>query len=354
VTSPDPQCIPIPHRFLAKIGYYAGMECACCQGTGFSPSSENGSFNIEPTKQPNGTLDKRILELTPALFQLEKELDKGGDEIRNISMNKIETIGLAMNDMQSFRVDPIGKLKIDGCYVAPQKTYENFQSSPHVEYVDVADVPGGDYILTCMNKYKLLVGSRGINILTHGPLDIYGTICNFTGEQINISSKNEIVVDGGERLSLRARKISLLPVEHNAVVVDGQLHVTRNSIFQGGIMCEGEIGLLHITAPAEWQVTETGYFEPANTSPTNLTPITIDYLGGLPGHDPCKISVILPKHYHPFQNIPMTLLPHKEAVREKMITKGINSRGAIAEANIRNEQSIDEYTNSETSTEIVT
>jgi hypothetical protein len=336
------------------------MKCACCQGTGFSPSSENGSFNIEPIKQPNGTLDQQVLKLTPALFKLEKELDKGGDEIRNISMNKIETIGLAMNDMQSFRVDPIGKLKIDGCYVAPQKTYENFQSSPHVEYVDVADVPGGDYLLTCMNKYKLLVGARGINILTHGPLDIYGTICNFTGEQINISSKNEIVIDGGERLSLRARKITLLPVEHNAVVVDGQLHVTRNSIFQGGVMCEGEIGLLHITAPAEWQVTENGYFEPVNTSETNL-PITLDYLGGLIGHDPCKISVIMPKHYHPFQNIPMTLLPHKEAVREKMITKGINSRGAIAEAAIRQVSTLDEearrnvsVANSGTSTEVVT
>lgn len=331
--SPDViNCIPFPHPFTGKIGYYLGMKCACCGGTGFSPSTENGKFLPEPIKEPNGQLDQLILQYSPELFKLEKELDQGGDSITNIAMNKIETIGLVMNDMQSYRVDPIGKLKIDGCWVAPQGTYENLKPSPHVEYVDVADIPGGDYNLTCMNKYKLLVGARGINILTHGPLDIYGTICNYTGEQINISSKNEIVIDGGERLSLRARKISLLPAEHNAIVVEGQLHVTRNTILQGGVMCEGEVALLHITAPAEWQTTETGFYNPNGLLATSETLYVEAFISGIPGvASPLPIRIQLPPHYHPFQNIPLTLLPHKEAVRVEMITKGINSRSDIAE-----------------------
>lgn len=315
-----PPCISVPHPFLGKVGYYAGMQCACCKGSGISPSSEGGNFNIEPAKQPNDLLDKLILSKSPELFKLEKQLGSGGDEIKTISMNKIETIGLAMNDMKSFRVDPIGKLKIDGCWVAPQKTYDNFKPSPHVEYVDVADVPGGDYILTCMNKYKLLVGARGINIETYGPIDIYGTIVNFAGEQVNISSKNEVIIDGGERLSLRARKISLLPVEHNAVVIDGQLHVTRNSILEGGIMLEGEVALLHVTAPLEWQVTEIGLYD-----------ITAGMCTGIPAtYD--GVTLTIPNHTHYFKNIPLTLLPNRESVRENMIQKGINSRKNIAAA----------------------
>lgn len=314
-------CVYVNHPYEGQIGYFAGMECQCCQGSGRSPSSEGGRFAIEDHKKANGTLDQLILSKTPDLFKLEKQLGMGGDKIETISMNKIETIGLAMNDMKSYRVDPAGKLKIDGCWVAPQKTYDNYKISPHVEYVDVADIPGGDYILTCMNKYKLLVGARGVNIETYGPLDIYGTICNYTGEQINISSKNEIVVDGGERCSIRARKISLLPVEHNAVVVDGQLHVTRNSIFEGGLMIEGEIGLLHITAPSEWAETTKEVYDPADTC--SITPVT---------YDPSTLTLTIPKHVHYFQRIPVTFKKNREQVREEMMSKGINSRINIAAA----------------------
>jgi hypothetical protein len=333
-TASNTECVPTVHAFSGKIGYYKGIKCACCNGTnlpnglvanpGFSPSTENGSWTIDPAKQPNGALDQLIKSKTPELFELEKMLGKGGDEIKNVSMNKIETIGMVMNDLPSFRVDPIGKLKIDGCWVASQGTYENFRPSPHVEYVDVADIPGGDYILTCMNKYKLLVGSRGINMQTTGPIDIYGSIVNFNGEQVNISSKNEVVIDGGERLTLRARKITALPVEHNAFVVEGLLHVTRNAIIQGGMMLEGEVGLLHITAPLEWQETEHGLWDAQYNENCSMTAM----IAGIP------TPVVLPHHTHWFKNVPLTLLQHKEAVRETMIEKGINSRNSIAAASV--------------------
>jgi len=316
-------CVPTEHPFEGQLGYYRGMKCACCAGTGFSPSTEGGSFDKETMKQAGGAMDTLIQQYAPTLSELEKKLGNGGDEIETVSMNKIITVGLAMNDMTSYRVDPIGKLKIDGCYVAPQGTYDNFKVSPHVEYVDVADIPGGDYILTCMNKYKLLVGARGVNIQTFGPIDIYGTIVNMTGEQMNISSRSEIVLDGGERLSIRARKISLIPVEHNAVVVEGQLHVTRNTILEGGIMLEGEVGLLHITAPAEWHITENGLWE---VEPTCVIPAIVAGTG--------ETFITIPPHKHYFQNIPMTLLQHPEAVRETMIVKGINSREKIAAASV--------------------
>lgn len=313
-----------------KVGYYRGDKCSTCNGTGFvlaappgySPSSENGMFVPEPAKVSGGTLDQTILKLSPKLFDLENKLNQGGDEIINISMSKIETIGLSMNDMLSYRVDPIGKIKIDGCTVAPQGTYESFRPSPHVEYVDVDDIPGGDYILTATNKYKLMVGAKGINIQTYGPIDIYGTITNFNSEQMNIASKNEILVDGGERLSLRGRKIALLPIEQNAVVVEGQLHVTRNSIFQGGMMIEGEVALLHVTAPLEWQQTEVDLYDITQGTCT-ISPVIYNQFAQ---------TLTIPRHTHWFKNLPLTLTDYPEQVREQIVQKGINSRNNIAAA----------------------
>lgn len=325
------------HPKTGQIGVYMGMNCPCCNNVvtslagvsvGFSPSTEGSVFVPEPSKLPGGKLDQLIQENTPIILNLEKQLGLGGDEIVNVSMSKIETIGLVMNDMQSYRVDPIGRLKIDGCWVAPQGTFDNYRPTPHVEYVDVADIPGGDYILTVMNKYKLLVGANGINIETHGPLDIYGTIANIAAEQLNITSQNEILIDGGERASIRARKITFIPVEHNAVAVEGQLHVTRNTIIEGGLFVEGEVGLLHVTAPTELQETGIGIYNPASLC--EEFPAMIDGV-------PCKITI--PRHTHYFKNIPITFMPHKEGTRDAMIQKGINSRiRTVASAIAQNPQ----------------
>ncbi|MEI8344667.1 MAG: hypothetical protein WCG06_01180, partial [Candidatus Omnitrophota bacterium] len=334
---PKQGCKPKKHPFKGKIGYYQGMKCPCCNGTvpslgglGFSPSTQEGQWLAEPTKIPNvGLMNFVIMDETKIITDLEKQLGTGGDEIINISMSKIETIGLSLNDLVSYRIDPIGKLKIDGCHVSPQGTFSNFKPSPHVEYVDVADIPGGDYNLTVMNKYKLLVGSRGINIQTTGPIDIYGTIVNFTGEQIVIASQNEIVIDGGERLSLRARKITFLPVEHNAVVVEGQLHVTRNTILEGGVMIEGELAVLHITAPLEWQETQIGMYDITQTCAPEILDVIING---------SSAKLIIPPHTHYFANIPLTLNNMAEETRNSMISKGINSRTRIAASTRRTMQ----------------
>ena len=314
-----------PAPMAGQLGVVGGAACDTCNGTGsvliaHSPSTEDGLFPPTQAKLPGQELDKLILATSPLLFNLEKQLGNGGDEIKSITMNKIETIGTVMNDMQSYRIDPIGALKIDGCYVSPQLTYDTYKPTPHVQYVDVADIPGGDYILTVMNKYKLLVGARGINIETFGPVDIYGSIMNIAAEQLNISSNNEIVIDGGERFSIRAKKISLLPNDHNAVVVEGQLHVTRNVIIEGGLMLEGEVGLLHVIAPLEWQQTENALFE---LEPTCTIPVVYNIE---------EMSLTLPPHTHYFKNLPLSLYEHNERVRTEMIDMGINSREKIAAA----------------------
>lgn len=294
----------IPSEFIALIGVpgiYKGFKCKTCGGTCISPSTQDGIFNSDPYKAKGGALDIAITSNALKLAELERKLD-GGDQLITITKNKVENIGLIMNDMKSFRTDPIGKLKVNGIYVALEDSYTTYKPSPHVEYVDVDDIPGGDYNLTVGNKYKLLVGAKGISMKTFGPIDIYGTIVNMTGEQVNISSQNEVLIDGGERFSIRARKVSLIPFEHNPVVIDGQLHVTRNVVIGGGLFAEGEVGLLHLTAPYQYNYTELGPPEPVQvtTMPDGQMYIT--------------------PHRHVFKQIASTLLPSKEAVRDYMRT----------------------------------
>jgi|TARA_R110000824_G_scaffold81550_3_gene204974 hypothetical protein len=301
--------------YIGKIGYWLGSPCDVCnpknKGTnrGFSPSTQDGMWIPEPLKAPGGYLDLLITTQYPSLMNLQKDLGEG-DEISTIAKNKVENIGLVVNDLKSFRVDPIGKLRIDGVNVALEGVYPTFKPSPHVEYVDVDDVPGGDYNLTCGNKYKLLVGAKGINIKTFGPMDMYGTIINLVGEQVNISSQNEVLIDGGERFSIRARKISLIPIEHQPVVVDGQMHVTRNAVIAGGMFVEGEVGMLHMTTPYEFYTTEpqTGTTVSLPNDPTT---------SGVEPH-----SHVIPPHTHIYKHSAVTFLPSREAVRDSIRTQG--------------------------------
>lgn len=330
------------HAFTGMAAIYGGMLCPCCQNTmwkdtewgksivagiALSPSTEGGMWAPDPKLLPGGALDSAIKEAGEKITEAEKMLGRGGDEIVDIAMSKIETIGLAFNDMESYRTDPIGKLKLDGCYVTPQITTPYYLPAPHVEYVDVVDIPGGDYILTCGNRYKLTVGSRGVSIQTTGPLDVVGSIVNFAGKQVNVTSKNELMLDGGERLTIRARKVTVNPVEHNALTVDGQLHVTRNTIIRGGTMFEGEVGLLHVTAPVEWHLTEFPQWELEPICPIRVifkTDTKQEFTGEL----------FMPRHKHSYASIPVTYKVHQNATRAAMVEKGINSRTIIIASDV--------------------
>jgi len=343
-------------------GIKYGEKCSTCaklqasgklEPTGLSPSTEAGSWVPEPKKMDySALLANAQKELAPLMASLGK-----GDEIVNINQNKLETIGLKMNDFKPYRIDPEGKLRIKGITIAPGGVYNTFKSFPLIEATDVIDLPG-DYNLTVCNKYKLLVGAKGVDIKTFGPVNIMGSIVNFSGEQINLTSNNEINIDGGSRLSLRAGHISLHPYEHDPVVVDAPLHVARNITTAGGLYVEGEVGVQHITSPSEiqetmWQggVGSNGFNpEGEETEPTEATTPQVKTLFQT-GQACDSVSLemgtiipvpssvvpphvhVIPPHNHTFFNIPLTLCYSKEQVRALMAEMGINSQDKTVAAN---------------------
>ena len=345
--------LPIPTPFdtqlgaqlskVSGVGYFAAAKCDLCnsdllpagfpeKNPGFSPSSFNGEFEPEKLTEPGGEFDQALVAAAPKLIDLQRRLS-GGDKIININKNKVETIGSVMNDLPSLRVDPIGKLRAENVYVAPESVYQSYRPAPHVEPVVPLDVPGGDYILTATNKYKLLVGAKGINIKTFGPIDMYGTLVNITGQQLNISSQYETNIDGGDRFSLRARKIALMPKEHSPVLVDGALHVSRNAIVQGGMYVEGQFGTPAIASLREYGETSDAIWEPP--SGATLDPEQAAELGegeaelptlshsfvacGQGVIDPntgiVTVAVLIPKHTHLYERPPSQLFNSIQALR---------------------------------------
>lgn len=236
-------------------GTIFGDPCPACGGSGTSPSSMDGNWSSEEKKQ-QAQFDRTVLDAVETLVDIERELGLGGNEDIHITKHKIETIGLVMNDFGSIRTDVVGKMYPNEMVVHKQGVFENRKESPLTEYVHVDDLPGGTYTLNVCNKYNVQVGAGGISMKSYGPVDISGTIVNTTGEQVNISSTNEINVDGGKRLSLIADIISIRQRKQDQVLIDSSAGVSRNLIVGGSSLFEGEVYLHHVTAPTEIQETE--------------------------------------------------------------------------------------------------
>lgn len=328
------ETVPLPPSEMAFTGpgIFANTPCPSCLNkewsrsvwylgeAGLSPSTENGKWAPTDFTPLIAMIKKDALEIT----ELERRLGKGGDEIHKVTMSKMETIGQTFNDMESTRTDPIGRLAFDRCHVAMNGCTPYYLPVPLVQYVDVADIPGGDYILTIMNKWKVNVGARGVSIQTVGPFDMCGSIFNIAAQELNLIAKDNLELEGGEFLHLRARKVVVSPKNHGALMVDGQLHCDRNLIVCGGAYFEGEVGIQHITCPLEWHTTWTTCWDelPTCTIPCNYY---LPFWWG-PGF------ITLPLHEHYFESIPTTFVKDSAQTRMRMRNKGINTLDHLVKA----------------------
>jgi hypothetical protein len=283
----DPEKCPVCQGSGEKFD----LPCITCGGSGDSPSTQDGKWVLDDVAKWVGggvlyqewddkkkecfTKDRgkwKIVEIIRANqrkiidLDLEANFGNGGDDIQLISGNRVTTVGTVFNDMESFRVDPIGKIRDEGVWIGKEGSYVSMAEVPLVEYVDVDDIPGGDWDVTVGNRYSLNVGSNGIGIKTTGPVDMYGTIMNISAESLNLVGKHEVLIGaGGEeatgRVEIRGDVINLKPGKRmrQSVLVDGQLGVRDNLKVVGGAHIEGELSYLHQTAPEQWYMTEIGY-----------------------------------------------------------------------------------------------
>jgi len=269
--------------------------CFTCWGKLLSPSSQDGIWATEAEKQE---LVAKREEVQKKIYEYEKQLGQnkcpnGGTSIQTIAKNFIQNIGLVFNDFESFRKDPNGKLVPCGIKIDPIGTtiYTQYRDTSLIESVDVEKFPGGSYELNICDGWNVTVGSNGIDFKTTGPLNLFGTLVNLTGEEIAIGSKGELNLDGervdisGEVISLRPKKLSRelelggVTEPEQQVLIDGNLNVGINAIIRGGAHVEGELSVQHVTAPCEYQITDSDFTYDKNTEPISFGPC----LGGVNG-----------------------------------------------------------------------
>jgi hypothetical protein len=304
--------------------------CLTCNGTGVSPSTQDGKWKLNPDKQEYETA---IVDLQKKLFEYEKLLGKGGDVVSNYGKNLIVNIGSEMHDFISFREDPIGKLVPDGAKIGPDTVYQKLAPAPLIERVS-CDVPHtGSYHLNIGFKHSVLVGSGGISYKTTGPVDISGSIATVTGKQVIISADKEVLIEGGHRANISAEIISFVPHRRNRyaqVFVGGNLEVDRNTIIRGGLHVEGEVSLHHISAPIEYQATETevlashicegvqiGYIKSGAELGKDSRGFMVKAAADIPVYGKClsEMQVTSRPHFHIFKNLPLKLFNTSKDVR---------------------------------------
>lgn len=319
--------IPKKHKHEKK--KIETKECLTCGGTGKSPSTQDGKFTANSIKNQIPTA---LEQLQKDIYDFETLLGKGGDVITNIGKNQYVVIGSEMTDLLSYRIDPVGKLVPVGVKIGSNTVYPVYGGSPLIEKVHVDAPPTGSYTMSVGYKYNLLVGSGGISMKTSGPLEIGGTVTTIAGNQVVVSSNNEVFIDGGARTHITGDTISLVPNRRNKyaqVFVGGNLEVDRNVIVRGGAHVEGELSFHHITAPLEYQATEPevlgGHIVPdvrIGTVPGGLLigivfgPIVISVPHLVRGYcEADQLQVLTEPHNHLFANAPMTLYDTSTQVR---------------------------------------
>lgn len=236
-------------------GNIFGETCPVCNGTGLSPSTMNGEWELEKKKQDE-FFGEFLKETTAQLAKVESLMGMGGSEFVNIAKHKTETIGMIMNEFPSVRIDPVGKMYRDKVIVHKNGVLVSQAPSPLIENVHVDDSPGGVHTQNVGCRWNVHVGSGGVVIKTLGRMEITGTQVNIAGEQVNIASQNEVNVDGGKRLSIVADIISIRQRKRGQVLVDSDLGVSQNVIIGGGLHVEGELSCNHLTIPLEVHETE--------------------------------------------------------------------------------------------------
>ena len=315
--------------------------CLTCGGTGKSPSTQDGSWARNSDK---ADMTSALVSLQTQMYPYEEQLGNTADAVINYGKNHAVVVGSEMHDFQSYRVDPIGKLSPAGVKISPGTAYQRLAATPLVEKVHVDAPPTGSFNLTCGYKCSMLVGSGGVSIKTTGAVDIGGSVTTITGKQLVLSSDNEVYVDGGRRAHITADNISLVPKGKDgvaAVYVGGNLEVDKNIITKGGAYVEGELYVQHISAPIEYQSTETevtaahivpeieiGYIRKGTKFGYDLFGVEIVTEEDIPiyGKTSEEPQVYTRPHFHLFKNVPLQLYGTSAEMRTDAV--GMNASQA--------------------------
>ena len=305
-------------------------------GSDLNGATEGGNWALNEDRT-NEELQEKLKELQQKkLNEIEQKIGNGGDEISFIKRNKFETIGGAINNYPSIRVDPRGRSQPIEVAVGDTTSYTDVDFVPHVEEVNNdMNFPVGDYTLNVGNRYNVIVGSGGVQMKTTGPVEIGGTAVKMAGNKVNITasdgmhlhSPNLIELNSDKSISLRSKR---------QIYIEPGLGIKGDIVIGGGAYVEGELYVQHITAPVEIQQTEdTTLLGKFNCKCDRELPIGEALVGGVyyPVYALASHDLILNyPHSHHFKNIPLRMMDSNKDVRVRAQCEGINRHDVITSA----------------------
>jgi len=159
--------LPVSKRTAFQDG-----KCPYCEGKGTvtDPSDDRAKY-VESAGIAQG--------YTQEIEENEAKLGTGGNRYTIIQNHEVKEVGLGMNDVESYRVDYDKGYRHWGL-AGWSKGGVNPKYGPiprgskknHVQGTNPIASPGGQYTIKCSNKFSLLTGALGIELVTGGPITI--------------------------------------------------------------------------------------------------------------------------------------------------------------------------------------
>jgi hypothetical protein len=238
-------------------------DCLVCNGTRkiVDPSDDTQKYAEAAQKAES---------YAPEIEQNEAKLGNGGNRYTIVQNSEVLEVGIGMNDAPSYRVDKDAGYRLRGLAGFGKGSGQiNPKYGPvpqggnanHVQGLNVPAAPGGSghYTIKCSNKFSLVTGSQGIELVTSGPVTINGGITSFTGAEVTVGSRTGKLALEGDVVNIGGRSIEVGPTDGH-FVVKGTISNT------GNIICGGHS---HLESASVVKLETTGRNESSKVSSSN-------------------------------------------------------------------------------------
>jgi hypothetical protein len=232
---------------------FTGGKCPTCKGKNTVP---------DPSAKANEATKKGVDYLDAHKQQIQdleaRAGGKGGcgNRYTIVATNDVLQVGLGVNKTASYKVDNTGTAPSALDTGAPTTTV--FRKD--AKYVSGNNLPApgcGHYVIQCYNKFTCFTGAHGIELVTHGPVNIAGGMTKITGAEVSVGSGVGPVTIAGDHLQLNGKSVAVNvsgPDSH--FHVQGTMSATGNMVIGGGAHVDGDLSFTSATAPSKEVRTE--------------------------------------------------------------------------------------------------
>jgi len=226
------ELLPVSKQAIVK-------ECPSCKN---KRELEDPSDDRAKYAQAAAIAESRASEIQ----ELESHLSPpGGNRYTIIQGSDLLEVGLGMNDAPSYRIDE-GKSRRNWGINADMKNIDTQKGglqlpkgaeANHVQGLNPPASPGGHYVIKCSNKFSLVTGSQGVDIVSSGPINISGGITQITGPEVSIGTSTGRLLLEGETVNIAGKSVEVAPSDGH-LFVKGTTSMTGNMIVGGHAHCE--------------------------------------------------------------------------------------------------------------------